>query len=57
MESPSKVLPPPHEVLGTPSNQEDPLSDVIERIERINIDATHSQSIQHYVPSHKFPLK
>lgn len=39
---PSKVLPHLHDVLVTSSNQKDPLSDVIERIGRLNIDAKPS---------------
>jgi len=33
-----------HEVLNTPSDQENPFSDVIERIGRINLDVASSPS-------------
>jgi hypothetical protein len=57
MESPSEALSPPHEVPTTSSDQEDTLSDVIERIGRLNLDSTPSQSTEQPGPSQKGPPK
>ena len=55
VESPSKTLAPPHESPTT--DQEDTLSDVIQRIGRLNLDSTPTQSTEQPVPSQKGPPK
>lgn len=57
MESPSDALSTPHEVQTTSPYQEDTLSEVIERIGRINIDVAPSQLIENLGPSQNGPPK
>jgi len=53
VESFSEALSPPHE---TPTT-DDTLSDVINRIERLNLDSVPTQSMEQPAPSHKGPPK
>jgi len=46
LESPFEAPSPHHEVSITSSDQEDPLNDIIERIEKMNLDAAPSQSVE-----------
>lgn len=51
MESPYETLSPRHKGFTTSSDREEPLSDVIERIERINLDLSPSQLVKNPRPS------
>jgi len=57
LESPfAAPSPPDEEVPATSSKSEAKLDDVIDKIGRLNLDSTHSQSIvEPSGPSHKFP--
>lgn len=56
LESPFEA-PSTHEVSATLSNQEDKLDDVIERIERLNLNAKSSQPMEELGPSQKASSK
>ena len=56
LESPLATPKPPHEEVHAPSSEhEAQLDDVIDRIGRMNLDATPSQSVEQPGPSHKVP--
>ena len=55
LESTFEAPSPPHEFMSTSSGQEDPMNDVIERIERLNLDSTSSQSMDKIRQYYKFP--
>lgn len=57
VKSPFEELSPPQEALSTPSNKEDPLSDVIERIGRLKHDETPFQSTKQPGQSQQGPPK